>query len=342
MNITFLVGNGFDINLGLKTRYTDFYPVYLNKGHDDILSKSIANNYSNWADLEVALGKVLKDVTPGQINEFLDSKGTLEGDLAEYLRLEKCRLAPNCIDPKAFQNNISNFYKDFTSKDQADFKTWLSSIRTSISYQFISFNYTDSLDDIVSLAKIDPSFSGHLSGNTKYSHSIGSVHHVHGTLDKDLILGVNDAQQIQNPLLQKDARLASYIIKGEVNEALGEQRTETAKRIIDESDYIGVYGMSIGDTDMMWWYYLLAWLEKKDSRRLVLYIYTNLNDNPSGQEKLRHINTWKNIFLSQSGANEDISQKVRNRIIIVIQSKIFTFSNIGIAEHPPKELPTLA
>lgn len=29
MNITFLIGNGFDINLGLKTRYVDFYDFYL-------------------------------------------------------------------------------------------------------------------------------------------------------------------------------------------------------------------------------------------------------------------------------------------------------------------------
>ena len=44
MNVTFLVGNGFDINLGLKTKYTDFYPSYLAKGYDDILSKDIKNN----------------------------------------------------------------------------------------------------------------------------------------------------------------------------------------------------------------------------------------------------------------------------------------------------------
>ena len=26
--ITWIIGNGFDINIGLKTRYTDFYKVY--------------------------------------------------------------------------------------------------------------------------------------------------------------------------------------------------------------------------------------------------------------------------------------------------------------------------
>ena len=28
LNITFLIGNGFDIGLGLKTRYKDFYKYY--------------------------------------------------------------------------------------------------------------------------------------------------------------------------------------------------------------------------------------------------------------------------------------------------------------------------
>lgn len=26
MQVTFLIGNGFDVNLGLKTKYTEFYP----------------------------------------------------------------------------------------------------------------------------------------------------------------------------------------------------------------------------------------------------------------------------------------------------------------------------
>ena len=33
MNITFLIGNGFDIKLGLKTRYTDFYPTYIDSNN---------------------------------------------------------------------------------------------------------------------------------------------------------------------------------------------------------------------------------------------------------------------------------------------------------------------
>lgn len=339
MNITFLVGNGFDINLGLNTRYTDFYPTYLSKGHNDMLSRAIADNYDKWADLEVALGKVLKNIAPEQVDEFLDSKGKLEGDLAEYLRDEESRLDLSSSKlPGEFQKNVTGFFNEFTSKEKSDFRAWLSSVKSTISYRFISFNYTNCLDGVIERGKTLPSFDTHVSGNTRYTDSVGAVHHIHGTLDGDLILGINDASQIENPVLRTDSRLVDYIVKAEVNEALGEQRMETAKRIIDESDHIGVYGMSIGDTDLMWWQYLLAWLQKKDSRRLVLYVYTDPSDNPSGQEKLRRINMWKDVFLVQSGADADMSKKVRGQIIIVIRSKIFNFDSIAVAKQDPEKV----
>ena len=339
MNITFLVGNGFDINLGLNTRYTDFYPTYLSKGHDDILSIAIADNYDKWADLEIALGKVLKEVTPEQVDDFLDSKGKLEGDLAEYLRHEESRLDLSSSKlPGEFQKKVTGFYQEFSTREQTDYKAWQSSIKGAIIYQFISYNYTGGLDGIVKSGKTIQTFSTHAAANNRYTDSVGAVHHIHGTLDGDLILGVNDATQIDNPVLQTDSRLVDYIVKAAVNDALGEQRMETAKRIIDESDYIGVYGMSIGDTDLMWWQYLLAWLQKKDSRRLVLYIYADPSDNPSGQEKLRRINMWKNIFLAQSGADDDVATKIRGQIIVVIRSKIFDFATITIKARDPEKV----
>ena len=340
MNITFLVGNGFDINLGLDTRYTDFYPKYLDKGYNDIISNAIADNYDNWADLEIALGKLLKNVTPEQVDEFLNSKGRLEGDLAEYLRCQESRLDISGSNlPNDFRKNIIGFHQEFSVKEQTDFQSWVSTIKASIVYQFISFNYTKCLDSIVEIGKTVQPFSSHdsLSG-AHYRDSVGTVHHIHGTLDGDLILGVNDITQIDNPALQTDSRLVDYIVKAEVNEALGGQRIETAKQIIDASDYIGVYGMSIGDTDLMWWHYLLAWLQKKESRRLVLYVYADPSDNPSGQEKLRRINRWKDIFLAQAGADAELAKKVRGQLIVVVRSKIFNFDSISVKEQDPEKV----
>ena len=73
MNITYIIGNGFDINLGLKSRYVDFYKdyikrsstddaVYIQKFRNEIneFVKQDSNkkdeNTIDWRDLEVALG----------------------------------------------------------------------------------------------------------------------------------------------------------------------------------------------------------------------------------------------------------------------------------------------
>ena len=35
MNITYLIGNGFDVNIGLKSSYADFYKSYVNNHPDN-------------------------------------------------------------------------------------------------------------------------------------------------------------------------------------------------------------------------------------------------------------------------------------------------------------------
>ena len=61
MNITYIIGNGFDVNLGLKTRYQDFYDYYQNQPSpsEEVkqLKAHIDRNKENWADLELALGE---------------------------------------------------------------------------------------------------------------------------------------------------------------------------------------------------------------------------------------------------------------------------------------------
>lgn len=338
MNITFIIGNGFDINLGLKTRYTDFYPYYLEKNHDDLLSDAISDTYENWADLEVALGQFLSKITPGDVDVFLDSKGVLENDLAEYLKAEERRVSiseeTGCAD---FSHKLVAFYKEFSTKDQSEYISWQKTISSVIRYQFISFNYTDALDKIVNQAK-KQSFPGtHTYSSTRYQDELGNILHIHGTLSNNLILGINDVTQIANPTLHDKKGLTDYIVKPSVNDSLGEQQTESAKRIIDNSDYICVYGMSLGDTDKLWWEYLLQWLCGKSSRRLVLYIYDSQPANPSGQQKLRQINKWKNTFFHKANATNEIIEKTRSQIIVLLRSGIFDLPDVRSAVSRSKQ-----
>lgn len=337
MNITFLIGNGFDLNLKLNTRYSDFYKYYIENDPKDLLSKSIKNDYEMWSDLEVGLGEFLKDIDENQIEEFLDSKSTLERMLSEYLTLENNRV---CIkDEKAiaeeFKKKVLNFFSDFNALDKEHYHQVIGSTKVQINYNFITFNYTNVLDAIISATQKNcKPFGHHSSGNSGYNDNIMPPHHIHGKLSEDLILGLDNAEQILNEKLKSNPKLTNYIIKSVVNTALGEKKIEKAKEIIDKSRYICLFGLSIGDTDGMWWKYIIEWLKRDANNRLVLFINKNTNVQLSGQEKIRFrdLNRERMLERSQHPTSETIEQ-VRDKIIIVPNSKIFDLENIVLEEN---------
>ena len=56
MNILYLIGNGFDLSLGMKTRYEDFYEYYCTLGETEqnadviALKKTIKEGKEGWQD----------------------------------------------------------------------------------------------------------------------------------------------------------------------------------------------------------------------------------------------------------------------------------------------------
>lgn len=81
MKITYIIGNGFDINLGLRTSYENFYKWYVRQSSEkdpDVVKKfkSEINNHIekkgteiNWSDLEYGLGQYSSEVPT---NHFLE------------------------------------------------------------------------------------------------------------------------------------------------------------------------------------------------------------------------------------------------------------------------------
>lgn len=336
MNITFLIGNGFDLNLKLNTRYSDFYKYYIKNDPKDLLSKSIKKDYEMWSDLEVGLGEFLKDIDENQIEEFLDSKSTLERMLAEYLTLESQRIA--IADEKALgeeiRKKVINFFSDFNTIDKEHYQRVISATREQTNYNFITFNYTNVLDTIISTTQENcKPFANHSSGGTRYNDAVISPHHIHGKLTEDLILGLDNAEQILNDKLKSNPKLTNYIIKSAVNTALGDKKTEMAKDIINKSKYVCLFGLSIGDTDGMWWSYIIEWLKRDKDNRLVLFINKNTIVQLSGQEKIRFRDSNREMMLKRSRCDvSETMKQVQDKIIIVPNSKIFNLENIVLED----------
>lgn len=336
MNITFLVGNGFDLNLGLLTSYKDFYKYYIKREPDDLIAKSISNDYKLWADLELGLGEFLKSIEENQINDFLNSKAKLEKHLIEYLGIENRKLLIK--DEQAlseeFKTKIPNFFQEFSLKELQHYQQFIRGISEKITYKFISFNYTNTLDKIIDVTiKNAKPFATHKYPN--YTNPIQDVIelplHIHGSLNKNLILGINDTSQIMNSKLKDNSDLTDFIIKTRVNETLGELNISRTKEIINSSKYICIFGLSIGDTDNYWWSYLIEWLLKDANNRLVLFTYNNTIIQSSAQEKLRFANSKQRSIISRNqNIDEKTVNKIKEKIIVIQNSKIFDFENIEI------------
>jgi len=120
MNITFFIGNGFDINLGLNTKYSFFYPYFIEHARtENMIRNWIDGNEQLWADLEEKLGQELEKVSEDKLDQFYEDKEELDRLLIEYLENEQGKY---CFDDeevikKEFSRSMINFYTELSVSD---------------------------------------------------------------------------------------------------------------------------------------------------------------------------------------------------------------------------------
>lgn len=335
-----MIGNGFDLNLGLKTGYKDFYKYYTEKAPESDFSKSIQSNYELWADLELGLGNYLENVTESSLDDFLSAKEEMENLLIEYLKNEE-----QCFqisDPKVlstdFQKKIKNMYTEFDATNQNLYNQLVLSSNEQIDFSFITFNYTNTLDKIIEcVSKNCTPFHTHIHNSNTKTDIISAPLHIHGTLDdREMILGINDVSQINNDVLRNNVDLADYIVKTNVNRGLGQGKIDKAKGMINESRYLCLFGLSIGDTDSYWWAYIIDWLLKDQNRHLVIFVNSKTTVQ-SAQQTIRFQKRHKRNFLKKT--TKEINEAIMNQIIIIPNSRIFTFSGIAVEKQKHENHP---
>ena len=207
MNITFLIGNGFDINLGLKTRYADFYDYYQEHASEDSMILQLMredNNKENWADLELALGEKLQGIDEDSVDLFMDAHAELDSLLLDYLEEEQKKYTVEKMKEEIIQElvrSLKELPKELSTEEIRSYQATCDTYKNEeIRYSFITFNYTDILDEIIKNAKsANPDLGTHTATNGQNrKHNLGEVHHVHGSLMEGVVLGVNDESQINN------------------------------------------------------------------------------------------------------------------------------------------------
>lgn len=325
MNIVFLIGNGFDISLGLKTSYRDFAKYYVQKpsSHPSIekLKKEIEEclkeenkDDNKWSDFELAFGEYTKNLSGEQ--EFDIVYDDILMMLQTYLLEEKARFDKGSqrysLNVAKFSNSL--IYPDSFLREVRRFSRLFQKV-DAININIINFNYTTTIDDFIKGISWN-----YLNRNGTVVRE-RNVYHIHGTLDKTMLFGVNDPSQIANTAFQNSSIISSEFVKPNFNQRLGYGVDEVCVRLIKNADLICVYGMSIGDTDRCWWEYICENL-KTVSHYAILFHWSEKRFRPI-QERLqiREEERVKANFLKKAGL--DIDSPISRSIFIGYNTAIF-------------------
>ena len=355
MKITVLLGNGFDVSLGIKSSYGDFYKWYYDKPTDikhiqdfrnaikeDILS-DIPDDEKTWADFELGMGKYTENFTKETVGQFLECLDDAQENIRKYL-LEQESLfdITQCTDKSiaALKKSIWNFYDEITDREKAEIKSMLDNIAgQDREISFITFNYTDTLERILKVIPEDVLAKWQHS-NREYAYKLNrNVLHVHGTTESFPVLGVNDESQIANKELLDTPQFKEMLVKAQNVHALGKLWHNQAEEQISNSRVVCILGMSLGATDAKWWRKLVQWLKADVHRHIVLYWYEkNPPNGISTVKQLRAVDGAKNKLLSYTEklSASEVST-LKNRIHVVINTSKY----LRLEKKPKKEELTL-
>lgn len=325
MNIAFLIGNGFDLNLGLETRYEHFYKYYCKKKSDNIVIEQFKQDINNpnydWSDLELALGEYSARFAYNQQAEFIALLDDIQDSLAEYLDAQMDKV----IVPKSaivrFDEYICNIEKYLTPADAEslmEFKDTLLDKDNIIN--FIVFNYTDTLERLVS-------WDGNPSLASDGKTIINSIEHIHGTTKSNMILGVNDESQIANGSFAESGIILEAFKKQEMNINTETLRAERCEKIIDEADFICIFGMSLGETDKCWWQHIVHRLNSSIACAAVFSKTEEVSPIRMYRTGARKRNIKLKLLANSILTNEEIDI-LSQQIYVSLNSELF--SDLGI------------
>ena len=129
MNILYLIGNGFDINLGLKTGYSDFYDYYLSQEtKSEVVAKLKTHlekeRYTTWADLELGMGEYTKNVSDCHDLEIICHD--LSMSLKLYLYKVQSEFSVTAVDIDKFKGNLLNPARGLSAGSRRSVESFIS------------------------------------------------------------------------------------------------------------------------------------------------------------------------------------------------------------------------
>lgn len=345
MEVVYLIGNGFDLSIGLDTAPKAFIESYLEKNNSDsgrkehvtaLVKDMQEQGIETWADFEMESGEYSKRFAE-DVGDDAFAYAEACSDLFKHLH-EKLSAQNNRVD-KAFveQNSMEciRSLTDFREESEADEQKMIDKLRMAHAnehwiYELLAFNYTDVLDKFVSyvLSEHGEGLAPVVSG-TGQKHLIKQVIHVHQSLENPIICGVDDADQIAYEPFRLERAVVETLVKQESQRYLRRDDDTRGFALIDQAKIICVYGMSLGLSDRRWWKAVANHLQQDSEALLVLMSYGLCEETPhTAFAKWKLLEKERNRFFAAAEIeNQEQKDVLSKRIIVIPSTAILTIAN---------------
>ena len=321
MNVVFLLGNGFDLQFGLKTKYESFYAYYSQRPSTNELIAHLKyhiNDYLegkknrlpdvNWEDLEMALGKYTKELK--SYEELKTVYLDINKELIAYLRMQEKQFIR---DEKICGKLRGDFSQPERYLSINEKRRYAGLLDGDTGLFILSLNYTKCCETIYE--KNGPTANA-IGRSTKW----GEIAHIHGDLEmQNVLMGVNDTSQIANEDIREDVRVKRMLVKPSTNDMIDNQRKVHLTSLLGSAKVIVVYGASLGDSDLMWRAKLRDLL-KQEKCYFLIYEYRDGFDNIYDQMEAE--DQAKVNFITKLGLGDEV-EKYRNNVFVAVTKKMF-------------------
>lgn len=333
MNITFLVGNGFDIACGLHTSYRDFYDWLFAHQSSDIrverlklsLKDDISENKNDWADFELWLGHYTGHFNDSLTVEFLDSYDSINNAMIEFVSEERNKYSNSFKSPELInelRNTLVNFTEELDPESKNQIDSILNARPDNAVAQFITFNYTNCIDLTVDELSKEPLLEQVTRNGTRRFLVKKDVIHVHGSLSQYPIIGVSEEKYVENREMLSNAEVSEALIKEKSVHSVGQFWYRDARNSLESSQIICIFGSSLGASDSLWWKAIVSWLKGSSSRHLIVFRHT---DHVIGQRSIiqrnRELRKVHELLLRHSELKPQERDEIASRIHVVFNSK---------------------
>ena len=320
--ILFIIGNGFDLGLNMKTRYEDVYATYITTPSKSDTITAFKNAlpkeapYEKWSDFEMGMAEYSK--TLSSEDELIECVRDFKSHMVKHLQNENKKMLSVVCNPdyfdglvKELNRSFREFYDCFSSNIIRQLDLIVDT--ASLFYpRIITFNYTTVLDVLL-----------HMGAQVGH-RIVEEPLHIHGTLNRDIVLGVDNIEQLQDENYSISNKGSRAFIKTFFNQEYDINRVFEARKMISDSRIICTYGFSMGESDKTWVSSLVDWIKENPDHHLIVYQYEKTEYHRYNFDEIMDAEEQKKEALFRKLNLTD--RKLMDQIHIPVGYDIFNFT----------------